>query len=70
MAILVLGEKLDCFGGLEKIALDKNGLAFCLGPVMPPWPDGSPNINLKKYEFTLNWLLVNFFPSHQQSGKK
>ena len=54
MAILVLDEKLDCFGGLEKIALDKNGLAFCLGPVMPPWPDGSPNTDLKKYEFTLN----------------
>ena len=42
MAILVPDEKLDCFGIMrKKFGLDKIGLAFYPGPVLPPRPDGS-----------------------------
>ena len=39
--ILVLDEKLDCFGQLKNLLLGKNGLAFYPGPVLPPKTDGS-----------------------------
>ena len=43
VAILVPDDKLGCFCLLrKKFGLDKNGLAFYLGQVLPPWTDGSP----------------------------
>ena len=42
VGILVQDDKLDCFGFSEdKIWLQQNGLAFYLGPVLPPRDDGS-----------------------------
>ena len=43
VAILVPDDKLDCFGySGNKFGSDQNGLAFYLGPVLPPRADGSP----------------------------
>ena len=40
--ILVLDDKLDCFGSIRKLFyLVKKGLAFCPRPVPPPRADGS-----------------------------
>ena len=42
MAILVLDDKLDCFGIIRKnFGSDKIGLAFYPGPALPPRADGS-----------------------------
>ena len=42
VAILVLDDKLNYFGQLENAFFQvKNGLAFYLGPVLPPRTDGS-----------------------------
>ena len=38
---MVPDDKLDCLGQLEFFCLDKNGLAFYPGLVMPPRTDGS-----------------------------
>ena len=43
VVILVPDDKKDCFGLLrKKLGSDKNGLAFYLGPALPPRADGSP----------------------------
>ena len=40
-------DKLDCFGILrKKIGLDKNGLVFYPGLVLPPSDDGTPLLHL------------------------
>ena len=42
VGILVPDDKLKCFGALrKKFGLEPNGLAFYLGPVLPPGADGS-----------------------------
>ena len=61
MAILVPDDKLYCFDLMVKnFCLDNNGLAFYLGPVLPPTADGFP----------LRLVIIGLFESVLCSFKK
>ena len=71
VAILVQYDKLDCFGQLEK-----NGLAFYPGPVLPPRTDGSSlgnaiflilDPNLAKMHFDI-WQIKNTVAAITRGG--
>ena len=61
MATLVPDDKLYCFDLMVKnFCLDNNGLAFYLGPVLPPTADGFP----------LRLVIIGLFESVLCSFKK